>query len=293
MSIVHSYAVGNGDMFSIRHGSDNCTIIDCCISKDEKERLLKLIDRQRDGKTITRFISTHPDQDHLMGLVELDDHIDILNFYVVKNSATKEDETEDFKRYKKLRDDEKKAFYIYRNCERRWMNQSDEERDSSGINIQWPIESNEHFKDALKQAADGKSPNNISPVITYSLNKGVDMAWFGDLESDFMDKIKNEITWPDVDILFAPHHGRESGKIPKPILEKMDPQIIIIGEAPSKDLNYYRDHNTITQNSSGSIFFECVTDWVHIYVGSSTYSVDFLEDKGASTYTNYIGSLSV
>ena len=293
MSIVHSYAVGNGDMFSIRHNSDNCTIIDCSISKEEKERLLKLIDGQRDGKTITRFISTHSDQDHLMGLVELDDHIDILNFYVVKNSATKEDETDDFKRYKKLRDDGKKAFYIYRDCKRRWMNQSDEERRESGINIRWPIESNEHFKDALKQAADGNSPNNISPVITYSLNKGVDMAWFGDLESDFMDKIKDEITWPDVDILFAPHHGRDSGKVPKPILEEMDPQIIIIGEAPSKNLNYYRDYNTITQNSAGSIFFECVTNWVHIYVGSSTYSVDFLEDKGASTYSNYIGSLSV
>ena len=280
-------------MFSIRHHSDNCTIIDCSISKDDEERLLKLIDRQRKGKTITRFISTHPDQDHLMGLVKLDDHIDILNFYVVKNSATKEDETDEFKRYKKLRDDEKKAFYIYRNCKRRWMNRKNEERGSSGINIRWPIESNAHFKEALRQAADGKSPNNISPVITYSLKKGVDMAWFGDLETDFMYKIKDEITWPDVDILFAPHHGRESGKIPKPILEEMAPQIVVIGEAPSKNLNYYRDYNTITQNSSGSIYFECVTGWVHIYVGSSTYSVDFLEDKGASTYPNYIGSLEV
>ena len=236
MSIVHSYAVGNGDMFSIRHGSDNCTIIDCSISKDEQERLLKLIDGQREGKTITRFVSTHPDQDHLMGLGALDDHIDILHFCVVKNSATKEDETDDFKRYKQLRDDGKKAFYIYRNCKRRWMNKSNEERGSSGINIWWPIVSNEYFIEALQDAADGKSPNNISPVITYSLNDGVTMAWFGDLETDFMDKIKDEITWPDVDILFAPHHGRESGKIPKPILEEMDPRIVVIGEAPSKNL---------------------------------------------------------
>ena len=46
-----------------------------------------------------------------MGLVTLDDHINILNFYVVNNSATKEDETDDFKRYKKLRDGGH-AFYI-------------------------------------------------------------------------------------------------------------------------------------------------------------------------------------
>lgn len=30
MSIVKSYAVGAGDMFYIRHNTDNFTIIDCC-----------------------------------------------------------------------------------------------------------------------------------------------------------------------------------------------------------------------------------------------------------------------
>ena len=292
MSIVQSYAVGNGDMFSIRHNSDNCTIIDCSISEDNEDWLLKEIDSQRKVRGITRFITTHPDQDHIMGLVTLDDHIDILNFYVVNNSATKEDETDDFKRYKKLRDGDQ-AFYIFRGCKRKWMNQGDEERGSSGINIRWPITSNKHFKKALEDADDGKSLNNISPVITYSLNDGVDMAWFGDLETDFMEKIKNEISWPDVDILFAPHHGRESGKIPKSILEEMDPKIVVVGEAQSKFLDYYSDYNTITQNSAGSIYFECAKNWVHIYVGSSTYNVDFLEDKAASTYTNYLGSLAV
>ena len=173
------------------------------------------------------------------------------------------------------------------------MNQDSEERGSSGIKIRWPITSNKHFKEALEDAGDGKSPNNISPVITYSLKDGVNMAWFGDLETDFMEKIKDEISWPDVDILFAPHHGRASGKIPKPILEVMDPKIVVIGEAPSKNLNYYADYNTITQNSAGCIYFECVANWVHIYVSGPTYSVDFLEDKAASTYSYYIGSLAV
>ena len=291
MSIVHSYAVGNGDMFSIRHNSDNCTIIDCSILEGDEDWLLKEIDGQRKDKGITRFISTHPDQDHLMGLVALDDHIEILNFYVVKNNAAKEDET-DFKRYKNLRDGDK-AFYIRKGCKRKWMNQSDNERGSSGINVHWPLTSNEDFKKALQDAADGKSPNNISPVITYSLQDSVRMAWFGDLETDFMAKIKDEISWPGVDIVFAPHHGRNSGRIPKAILDDMDPKIVVIGEAPSKNLNYYRDFNTITQNSAGSIYFECVTNWVHIYVGSSTYSVDFLEDKGANSYSHYIGSLAV
>ncbi len=292
MSIVHCYSVGNGDMFSIRHYSDNCTIIDCSISDDDQDWLLGEIDKQRKGKTITRFISTHPDQDHLMGLSALDNHTEILNFYAVKNNARKEDETDDFKRYKKLRDGDK-AFFIYKGCTRLWMNQSNEERHGSGISVHWPLTSNEDFKQALQDAADGKSPNNISPVITYSLNNGVTMAWFGDLETEFMEKIADEISWPEVDILFAPHHGRSSGRIPASILGQMGPKIVVIGEAPSRDLNYYQYYNTITQNSAGTIYFECVTNWVHIYVASSTYSVDFLEDKGASTYRYYIGSLSV
>ena len=292
MSIIHSYAVGNGDMFSIRHNTDNCTIIDCSISEDNEDWLLGEIDKQSKGKDVVRFISTHPDQDHLMGLTKLDDHIGILNFYVVKNEATKDEETDDFERYKMLRDGDK-AFYLYKGCSRMWMNESNEERGGSGINIHWPVTSNEEFKAQLEDAAEGKSPNNISPVITYSLKDGVKIAWFGDLEAEFMEKIEEEITWPDVDILFAPHHGRESGKIPASMLAVMDPKIVVIGEAPSKNLNYYGGYNTITQNSAGSIYFECVKSWVHIYVGSSTYSVDFLEDKGADSYKYYLGSLAV
>ena len=292
MNIVHSYSVGNGDMFSIRHDSDNCTIIDCSISDDNKNWLLGMIDKQREGKTITRFISTHPDEDHLMGLAALDEHIKIINFYTVENKAAKENETTDFKRYKQLRDGDK-AFPLKQDCKRLWLNQSNFERDSSGIGILWPITSNEYFQEALKKAANGESPNNISPIITYSLQDGVTMAWLGDLETNFMENIEGEILWPRVDILFAPHHGRESGKIPNSILRTMDPKIIIIGEAPSNNLNYYGNYNTITQNTAGNICFECVTNWVHIYVENSNYSVNFLEYFREYTNDYYIGSLRV
>ncbi len=292
MSIVHSYSVGNGDMFSIRHDSDNCTIIDCNIPVEIEEWLLSEIDRQRDGKNIVRFISTHPDQDHICGLTRLDDHINILNFYVVKNEATKEEETEDFLRYRTLRDGDK-AFYIEKACKKDWMNQTTAERGGSGINICWPVRSNGSFIKALDAATKGKSPNNISPVITYSLENGVKMAWFGDLETDFMEEIKYEIKWPATDILFAPHHGRESGKIPSTILEQIDPLMVVIGEAPSSNLDYYGGYDTITQNSAGHIYFECVKGWVHIYVGNPHYSVGFLWDVAASMYPNYIGSLPV
>lgn len=290
MSIIKSFSVGNGDTFYIKHGSDNFTIIDCCLSEDNKEDIVKEIKDESETKTIKRFISTHPDEDHIQGLDYLDDEIGIVNFYCVNNKATKSDETDSFKRYKELRDGEK-AFYIHKGCSRKWMNQSDDTRGSSGITILWPDTSNEDFKSALKDAEEGNSPNNISPIIRYRLENGVTVLWMGDLESDFLEKIKEEVDFTKVDILFAPHHGRDSGKVPEEILKIIEPKIVIVGEAKSKNLNYYSNYNTITQNTAKDIIFECETGYVHIYVGNEEYKVEFLENHNKDSYEGYLGTL--
>jgi hypothetical protein len=94
-----------------------------------------------------------------------------------------------------------------------------------------------------------------------------------------------------VDILFAPHHGRDSGKIPEPLLEKLNPKIIVIGEAPSEHLNYYDGYNTITQNTAGDIHFECNERKVHIFT-SNKYEVYFLDDEEQNLKGfYYIGTL--
>ena len=194
MSVIKSISVGNGDMFYIKHGSSNFTIIDCNMDDTNKKEITDEIIEESKEKDITRFISTHPDEDHIHGLKYLDDQIGIVNFYCVENQATKSDETEDFKRYCELRDSEKKAFHIYQGCSRCWMNRDDKEKKygSSGISVLWPIVDNEDYKEELLNAKDGKSPNNISPIIQYSLQDGVTVLWFGDLEEEFMEKIRSE-----------------------------------------------------------------------------------------------------
>ena len=292
MSTIKSFSVGNGDTFYINHNSDNFTIIDCCLNDEVKEDILNEITDLYDEEGITRFISTHPDEDHIKGLTDLDEKINILNFYCVENKATKSDETDDFKKYCDLRDSDK-AFYIYEGCSRLWMNQSNDERASSGISILWPDLDNEHFKKALQQANDGGSPNNISPIIKYSLDDGITSLWMGDLETEFMKSIEDDLNLPKTDILFAPHHGRDSGKVPESMLRKMSPKIIIIGEAPSQHLNYYGAYNTITQNSAGDIVFECLEGKVHIFT-SQQYSVNFLADEGESLNGfYYLGTLNL
>lgn len=295
MSVVKSFSVGNGDTFYIRHESDNFSMIDCCLDDENKKYIVDEIINESKDKGIHRFISTHPDEDHIQGLEYLNERWGIINFYCVKNEADKDDKSDAFKEYCKLRDDTDKAFYLYKGCSRRWMNLNSEkddeiQRGGAGINILWPVTDNEDFKEALKQTKEGKSPNNLSPILIYRC--GVTFMWMGDIESDFLEKVYDYIEFEEIDVLFAPHHGRESGKIPKKILNEINPQIIVVGEAPSKYLNYYSDFNTITQNSAGNIIFDIHNSSVDIYVGNSNYSVNYLTDLNKNKYENYLGSFS-
>lgn len=290
MSIVKSLSVGNGDMFYIKHGNDNFSVIDCCINEDNQEKIVREIKEQSKYKGMSRFFSTHPDEDHIQGIGYLNLNWPINNFYCVKNEASKDDETDSFKEYCKLRDSDK-AFYAYKGCKRKWLNQSDDERGSAGLHILWPDTSNKDFKDELEKVKNDESPNNISMLIRY--NCDARFLWMGDIETDFIEKVKDEINFEEVDIVFAPHHGRESGKIPSDILKMFNPKIIIIGEAPSKNLNYYSNYNTITQNLAGDITFEVIDNLVNIYVSNVNYSVNFLKDKKKSSFENYIGSLEL
>lgn len=294
MSIIKTFSVDNGDMFYIDHNSDNFTTIDCNCNDDAKtEEFLNEIKERAISKGVTRFISTHPDEDHIHGLPKFQDFIKIINFYCVRNEATKTYRTKSFIEYCRLRDSNC-AFYLHEGCSRKWMNISSEERDGAGIQCLWPIEDNKDFKSELELAKEGKSFNNISPIITYSEENSARAIWLGDIESTFLEKIKSCVKWPKVDILFAPHHGRDSGKVPSDVLEKLKPQIIVIGEAPSETLNYYYGFNTITQNLAGSIVFECLTGKVHVYVESDNYTVNFLDDENIDNciFGNYIGSFT-
>ncbi|HEX9503666.1 MAG TPA: MBL fold metallo-hydrolase [Patescibacteria group bacterium] len=293
MSKIKSFSVEDGDMFYINHNTDNFTIIDCSLSEENQEEIIKEIKHESSDKGVTRFISTHPDEDHIQGLEYLDSEINIINFYCTKNQTTKDDESEDFKHYRKLHDSNK-AFYIEKGSTRKWMNISSTERDHAGISILWPVVAHESHTDALKNAEAGESPNNISPIIKYSVANGATVLWMGDLETDFMEKIKDVIDWLEVDILFVPHHGRDTGKIPDGILKKMNPKLIVIGEAPVEHLNYYDGYNTITQNSAGDIVFECTQGKVHVFVSSEDYFVDFLDaERNVSGDGNYIGTLNL
>ncbi len=74
--------------------------------------------------------------------------------------------------------------------------------------------------------------------------------------------------------------------------------MIIIGEAPSKDLNYYQGYETITQNSAGDIIFNIATNKsIDVYVTNQNYAELFCSERDYDISYNkeheswYIGSL--
>ncbi|MEN4125342.1 MBL fold metallo-hydrolase [Serratia marcescens] len=294
MSLIKSFSVDNGDMFYIRHNTDNFTIIDCHINRDNAESIIADIKKQAADKGISRFISTHPDEDHFGGIELLDAAFKIYNFYVVKNKAIKAEETVSFKKYCELRDGDK-AFYISKNCKRKWMNLSDEARKSAGLSILWPKTDNPHFTDALNASERGESYNNISAVVRYKLNDGASVMWLGDLETEFMENIVDDIELQETTVVFASHHGRDSGKIPNSWLDKIKPKVIIIGEAPSRHLHYYTGYKTITQNRAGDVTMECVGHKVHFYVSCENYQNDKFDNEYADNVElgRYIGSVNI
>lgn len=281
MSVIKSFSVNNGDMFFIDHDSDYFTIIDCCCNDEiicDLEPLIK-------NKSNFLFISTHPDNDHIHGLTEFHKKIGIKNFYCVENKAIKTEETEDFKTYCKLRN----------SCNASYLSKDCRIGSKNGLSCLWPIVGNIYFRNELERAQRGEAFNNISPIITYRVGN-IKVIWFGDIENTFLEKIKDQINWSMVDILFAPHHGRKSGKIPENVLKRLNPQVIVIGEASSENLNYYKGYNTITQNSAGSIVFECIGNQVNVYVDNEQYSVSFLYNDeilhDEDDYGYYIGYFS-
>ncbi|NGM33053.1 hypothetical protein G4G93_03725 [Methylobacterium sp. DB0501] len=271
MPFVKTLSVGHGDMFYISHASDNFTIIDCHLQEHNKAALLAQVWTEASKKGCVRFISTHPDEDHIAGLKDLDEVLSLQNFYCVTNKATKDDPSVSFKHYCMLRDGPK-AFHISQGCTRKWMNEADATRGSAGLSILWPRLNNPHFIDAWVDAKHGLAFNNLSTVVQYNAANGVKMLWLGDLETAFMEAITDEVPLEKVHIIFASHHGRKSGKIPNAWLDKLDPNIIVIGEAPSRHLHYYRGYRKLTQAKAGHITFDLTdANKVHIYASELAY----------------------
>ncbi len=276
MSIVKSFSFPDGeirgDMFYILHGSNNFTVIDCYLktgvgANARRDEIINEIVSLSNGRTC-RFISTHPDNDHIAGIEFLDHRWPILNFYAVENNCPSDRYNRSLSHYQWLL--ETKNCAIKRGLTRAWLNNSNNQNNSSGIFFEWPDLNNKKYQNALTLASRGIKINNICPIFTYSIENGATYMWMGDLETEMQQAYYDEYSAniPQVDILFQPHHGRKSGTVPDALLNALNPKLIIIGNAPSEHINYGNSRYTITQNTAGDIYFDNENGEVHVYTKS-------------------------
>lgn len=307
MSIVYSYSFlegdVRGDMFFICHGNDTFTIVDCNLADGREEGILEQVSYFSKDKKIIRFISTHPDNDHIKGLEKLIKKLGlpVSNFYSVRNEIASNEDNPSLSKYVELRDDPKSAF-ITADLRRDFLNQDESCKGigPSGIHFYWPDIENEKFKKALDTLKNGGKANNISPIFSYSIRNGARFLWMGDLEKDMQEEYykfhAGEIG--KINILFAPHHGRETGEVPEGLLRELNPDIVVIGNAPveylKKSYDYYGPNRTITQNSAGDIWFEYHENQIDVYTDNECDNMpDFLKTDKTVNSTFYRGTLFI
>lgn len=312
MGIIHFLNVLEGDCSLIQHASGHNTLIDICNGNEEtinegiavefsargnfgqKNHPVNPIEylKDRNIKSIFRFILTHPDMDHIDGIEKLFKEFEVLNFWDTDNNKEMNIDgnwgrykSEDWQYYQNLRSssDSPKTLNLYSGEKGKFFNISEDGTSGGdGIQILSPTE------EMVNQANESKEYNDSSYVLLYrSSNKKIIFA--GDSEEktwnyileNFPNSVKN------VDVLIAPHHGRKSGGNDE-FLDILKPKLTLFGNAKSEYLDYNswnsRGLKHITNNQANCVILNVDgINGIEVYVTNEKFAK---AENHKSTYNN-------
>jgi competence protein ComEC len=245
--------------------------------------------------SVFRFVSTHPDMDHLDGLKLFFETFSPTNFWDTDNIEEKEFGSEarfdedDWLFYKDLRDgkprDNPKRLTLFAGDRGQYWNINSEGKSGAdGLYILAPT---------LQMVNDANSSgdyNDCSYVILYRAGAGGHRIVFSGDSHDktwehILENHLDDVT--DIDVLIAPHHGRASGRS-YDFLDILRPKITLFGNARSEHLAYgawnYRGLPFITNNQAGSIILNAEVNPIDIYV---THQAFAQSDNPQTFYSDY------
>lgn len=245
MLSIHFLNVGKGNCTIIGHPSSRISIIDIDNSRI-KSNERKLTDPIRYIKnfnitSVFRFVLTHPDMDHMSGLNELSNGVNIINFWDTDNKKIIDDSSWDESPYDR-RDWEK--YHSFKNKEEspKYIINYRRDEDRYWIDDNITVLSPSH--NLVKKANDTKEYNHSSYVLMVE-HKGVKILLGGDATVEAWEDILNECgrSLLKADILLAPHHGSKEN-IFKPALEAISPDYVIVSVAEGVEYAYdfYSNH---------------------------------------------------
>jgi beta-lactamase superfamily II metal-dependent hydrolase len=308
MAKVHFLNVEEGDCSIIQHENGNVSMIDvCCAEALENALVQKALSANEsltgikgnfnqkkhsenpfcylqslNEKTIFRYIQTHPDMDHMDGLEDIANNFEILNFWDTANKKIQSfDENgkcgkykkSDWDKYQELRKSvtSPKALIYYDGDVNKYYAEDDSGRKTDDyLQILAPT------KELIQQANYEGNWNDGSYVILYQIY-GRKILFMGDAGmrtiNHLLEHHKKDIS--NLDVLIAPHHGRDSGK-DFSFLDNMNPKITLFGNAKSKDLAYdawnSRDLIHITNNQAGNILLDISSTRISLAVSNQTFA---------------------
>ena len=308
MARIHFLNVEEGDCTIIQHQDGKISMIDVCSADASEERLFtKALEsesltggikgnfHQKDHPTnpvdylrdlrvtsIFRYIQTHPDMDHMDGLDAIASSFDIVNFWDTKNTKQTEFDAKgrqgkykkaDWDRYQTMRKSKLSptALYFY----------------DGNVNVYYAADDNGPKQDDYIQIlsptpelvtqanGDGKW-NDCSYVILYHIC-GRKVLFMGDADmrtiNHLLENHKDDIT--DIDVLIAPHHGRDSDK-DFSFLDTMKPKLTLFGNVPNKDAAHAEWNNRgllhITNNQAGNILLDISSLGIIVAVSNQTFA---------------------
>ncbi len=250
-------------------------------------------------KSLFRFISTHPDMDHLDGFNRLANKISIRNFWDSGAHKSKPDfegspyKEEDWDRYVKFcegREDGVKRISPLAGSRFEYANKDDEGKSGDGLYILAP---NQELVDDANETGDF---NDCSYVILYK-SSGGNIIIAGDAHDKTWEYIleNHEDEIKDCKFLLAPHHGRKSDR-DYSFLDTMKPKLTLFGCAPSEHLAYsawnYRNLVYVTQNQCGNMVLQTKDGRLDVYIENEKFAKEVYPDtfQNGSGYS-YIWTL--
>lgn len=312
MPTIHFLNVKQGDCAFIQHNSGHITVLD--VFNASKVALSEQIVLQRDFasskgnfnqkdypinpiqymknfnvSSIFRFILTHPDMDHLGGIKDLFETFPVENFWDTDNKKEMGSfegspySEEDWKFYKGLRDgtgESPKRLTYYSGSKNKYFNLN-EDGKSGGDGLYVLSPTSDLVKDAIKSG----DYNDCSYVLLYKT--GSRKILFGGDSGEktwehILEKHKDDVT--DIDVLFAPHHGRKLESYE--FLNVLNPKISYFGNANSQHLAYnawnYRNLPFITNNQANCIITDINGKSINVYVTNE----NFARSMNKETYNN-------
>lgn len=302
MGIFHFLNVLNGDCSIVEHPSGNVTVIDVNNAGSDdtiREALRKGLGvlgnyhqknnpvdpitylTKRGGKSVFRFILTHPDMDHMGGIERFFEVFAPVNFWDTDNIEEKDfggpspHSDDDWRFYKKLRDTKPqsnpKRLVLNADAVGKYFNQTENgAAGGDGLYVLAPT------PEITKEACESGECNDYSYVVLYRSTGGRILIAADSHNITWEHLLKNHREdIANVEVLLAPHHGRDSGRA-YAFLDVVKPKLTLFGNADSEHLGHSewskRGLAVLSNNQAGSVVLDTNSSPIKVYITNEAFA---------------------